>query len=376
MDANVLVACRVVRENTPEAERYAALRLVAYLSQNVLFLAYSILWIALGTVEPIIEWTAGTPPIGQVALIALLFGAGLLLLAFPLRVWVGWFLPRSFGQSNQSLASWMSDWAKSSILAGLFRLAVIAIIYGLIWNLGSIWPIAAVLALTLIGIVTSFILPVLILPLFFRRTPLPDGALRSEILTLANRAGSKTIEVETIDFSRRTPAANAALVGIGSTRRILLTDTLISRFSDDEVLVIVAHELGHQRGGHIGKQIAAGSVLSIVAFFGLDWLGTLAANSLSLPAYDTPAGFPMLTLLLSFLWFVLGPINALMSRKFEFEADRYAIELTGRADSFTAAMNRLAETNLARFRVPDWEELLLHTHPSIHRRILVAEAVD
>ena len=376
MEANVFVAGKVVRENTPEAERYAALRLVAYGSQNILFLAYSILWIALGITDPILGWSGGAPPIGQVALIALLFGAGLLLLAFPLRMWAGWVLPRSVGQSNQSLASWMGDWAKSNTLAGLFRLGVISIVYGLIWNLGAIWPLAAVLALTLIGILASFILPVLILPIFFRRTPLPDGELRSSILTLANRAGRGAIEVETIDFSRRTPAANAALVGLGSTRRILLTDTLISRFSNDEVLVIVAHELGHQLGGHIGKQIAAGAALSMLAFLGLDWLGTLAAHSFSLPAYDTPAGFPMLILVLSLLWFVLGPVSAWMSRRFEFEADRYAIELTGRADSFIAAMNRLAETNLARHRVPDWEEILLHSHPSIHRRIRMAGAVN
>lgn len=376
MYANVLLACAAVGDNKPEAERYAALRLVAYLSQNVLFLSYSVLWIALGTVDPIIEWAADTPPLGQVILVAVIFGAGLLLLSFPLRIWAGLALPRSFGQSNQSLASWMGDWAKASVLSGLLRLGAFAIIYGLIWNLGSIWPLAAVLALTLIGIVTSFVLPVLILPIFFRRTPLPEGELRTGILALANRAGRRNIEVETIDFSRRTPAANAALVGIGSTRRILLTDTLVSRFPNDEVLVIVAHELGHQHGGHIGKQIAAGSALSILAFFGLDWLGTVSANSLSVPAYDTAAGLPVLILLLSVLWFVLAPIGAWISRRLEFEADRYAIKLTGRADSFVAAMNRLAETNLARHRVPEWEEILLHSHPSIHRRISIAGAVN
>ena len=376
MDANSFIACGVVGENRPEAERYATLRLVSYLSQNALFVAYSILWIALGTGEPIIWWSAGTPPIGQVALIALLFGAGLLLLAFPLRIWASWILPRSYGQSNQSLVSWIIDWAKASILGGIFRLAVIAIVYGLIWNLGWIWPLAAALALTVVGILTSFLLPVLILPLFFRRSPLPEGALRSGILELADRAGSGAIEVETIDFSRRTPAANAALVGIGSTRRIVLTDTLLSRFSNDEVLVIVAHELGHQLGRHIGKQLAASAVLSMLAFFALDWLGTGAAHIFSLPAYATPAGLPLLVLVLSFIWFLLGPISAWFSRKFEFEADRYAIKLTGRADSFIAAMNRLSETNLARYRVPDWEEILLHGHPSIHRRIRMAEVVD
>ncbi len=376
MELYVISAPRIVRENTPEAERYASLRLVAYLTQTVLFIAYSILWIALGIATPIIEWSGGTPPLGQVAVIAVLFGGGLVVLAFPLRVWAGWVLPRSFGQSNQTLANWVVDWAKSNVLAGLFRLVVIFIVYGLIWNLGPIWPLGAVLAVTLMGIVTSFVLPVLILPIFFRRATLPDGELRSSILDLAARAGRGAPEIETIDFSRRTPAANAALVGLGSTRRILLTDTLISRFSDDEVLVIVAHELGHQQGRHIGKQIAAGSALSIVAFFGLDWLGTVAANSFPVPGYDTPAGFPMLVLVLSLMWFVLGPVSAWISRRFEFEADRYAIELTGRADSFVAAMNRLAETNLARYRVPDWEEVLLHTHPSIHRRIHRAEAIN
>lgn len=376
MFASVFVARQIVRENTPEAERYAALGLFAYLSQKSIFVAYSILWIAFGIADPILAWSAGAPSIGQVALIALLFGAGLLLLAFPLRIWAGLFLPRSYGQSNQSVASWMGDWAKSNILAGLFRLAVISIVYGLIWNLGAIWPLAAVLILTLLGILTSFILPALILPIFFRRMALPEGELRSRILTLADRAGRAGVEVETIDFSRRTPAANAALVGIGSTRRILLTDTLVSRFSNDEVLVIVAHELGHEQGRHIGKQIAVGSVLSILAFFGLDWLGTVFAQNFSVPAYDTPAGFPMLILVLSLIWFALGPVNAWISRRFEFEADRYAIKLTGRADSFVAAMNRLVETNLARYRVPDWEELLLHSHPSIHRRIRMAGVVN
>jgi STE24 endopeptidase len=309
-----------------------------------------------------------------VAIMVVAVGGSSALLTLPLDVVGGFLLPRRAGLLVQPFRGWIADKAKMAALGGALGLAAAEIVYGLAaWSPGWWWLWSAA-ALTLGSILLTAVVPLWLVPLFYALTPLEDPALRARLLALATRVGVEATEVAVADFSRKGRTANAAVVGLGRTRRILISDTLLTSFPPDEVEVVLAHELAHHARGHLTQGLVLQSVF-LVAILGLtQWALGAGAAALGLAGPGDPAGLPLLALVLTALALLATPAMAAWSRRLEREADAAALEVTRAPEAFVSAMERLGRLNLAERRPNRLKEVLFATHPSLDRRIAFARA--
>ena len=312
----------------------------------------------------------------SVPLFALGFGLPYMLLTAPLTYYSGFVLPHRYQQSTQNLKDWLLDQVKGLLIGGLLGLVVLEVIYALLGAAPQTWWLWTGLVMLAFTVLLSNLAPVLIFPLFYKYKPLEDEDLVERLTRLANRAGARVKGVYVFDMSSKTVAANAALMGLGNTRRIVLGDTLTEKFTAGEIETILAHELGH----HVHKDLPLGivvqSLITLGGFFlaHLIMLWGIAAFGYTGPA--DPATFPLLMLALAIFSLVTMPLGNAWSRWRERLADRYALETTGKPRAFISAMTRLANQNLADADPPAWVEFLLHSHPSINKRVAVAKTFE
>jgi STE24 endopeptidase len=290
----------------------------------------------------------------------------------PLAFYRGVTLERRYGLSTQTTAGWWVDHAKAGVIALVFAAMAALIVLSLIrWD-GERWWIYAAIVFTVVLVLLAQLAPVVLLPLFYDITPLTRDALRDRLLALANKAGTRIAGVFEWRLSDRTKKANAALAGIGRTRRILLSDTLLAEHSDDEIEVILAHELAHHVYRDIWSAILVETVLIALGCFVADRvLGAFTASA-ALTGKGDVAGLPLLALALGGVSLALMPIANALSRAHERRADRYALLMTGNAPAFVTAMKRLAAQNLAEEEPSRLVQALFHTHPTIAARIAAA----
>ena len=217
--------------------------------------------------------------------------------------------------------------------------------------------------------------PVILFPIFYKFEPLDNEDLKQRLVHLGERAGTRVRGVYKWNLSEKSKKANAALTGLGSTRRIILADTLLNNFSPDEIEAVLAHELGHHVHGHILKSIAMQAATTFVGFWGANWVLHYAVDRLHM--FETLSDFanlPLLVLVSTVLSVLLLPALNAYSRYNERQADRYAFESIANVDPFISSMNKLAEQNLAERTPSKWVELLFHSHPAISRRVAAAQA--
>jgi STE24 endopeptidase len=304
----------------------------------------------------------------RVAFVAAALGAGHRLLAFPLAWARGWLVPRWFGLLHQPLGAWLADRVKTALLAGVLGLVVLEAIYALL-RFTTLWWLWATALVGLVSLLATAAFPVVVVPLFYRMTPLADDALRRRLLALAERAGIPAVDVFVIDQSRKSRTANAGLTGFGRTRRIILFDTLVSRFAPDEIEAVLAHELAHHVHHDLWRGLAVQTVVSLVTFAAAHALLVALQPVSGLTRLDDPGGLPWLALVLGGLGLLAVPVGNAVSRALEYQADAFAVGVTGDRTAFVRALERLGDLNLAERRPPRLEELLLHSHPALDRRI-------
>ena len=296
------------------------------------------------------------------------------LIEMPFAVYQGFLLEHRYGLSTQSFGQWLGDQLKAFAL-GLF-LAVLAssVVFAALRNWpGAWWMIsAAVFAIAVIGL--AQIAPTVLLPMFYKFKPLDRPELVSRLLALATRARTEIKGVFEWVLSDHTRKANAALAGLGRTRRILLSDTLLSDYSDDEIEVILAHELAHHVHRDLWRGIAMQAVLLIGGFYLADWALRANADRLALRGIDDPAALPLLLLVAGVWGFVSMPLANALSRSHERAADRYALTATRNVDAFVTAMKRLSQQNLAEEYPSPLVRWLFYSHPPIRERIDAARA--
>lgn len=360
-------------ERQKQAREYARLGRRAYFAGLALS---ALVVVAALAVDPV-RWlgvTVGARPYLPVAL----YFVGLMVVyevvQFPLSVYTGFILPHRFGLSHQTFAAWFGDALKGSLLALGLGLFVVEVVYFLLATQPLSWWLWAAGFILLFTVVLANLAPVLILPLFYKFKPLEDEALVSRLRSLAERAGARVRGVYTMDMSRRTSAANAALMGLGNTRRIVLGDTLVDRYPVDEIEVVLAHELGHHAHNDIAKSIAGQSLIVLLSFWLADQALRLGAGRLGLDGLADPSGLPLLGLVMGVVSFCTGPVANALARWIETAADSYALETTGKPEAFASAMTRLANQNLSEVDPPGWVEVLFYDHPPIGKRLAMARA--
>jgi STE24 endopeptidase len=309
----------------------------------------------------------------EVVLAGLVFGAGYRIVSLPLR-WVSAFwLPRRFGLLHQSLSSWLWDAAKASAIGAVLALLGVEVVYGSLRATPWWWLWSGLLFLAGYALL-ALVAPVWLVPLFYRLVPLGDEALARRLTALAARVGVPVLGVWIADQSRKSRTANAAVAGLGRTRRILLFDTLVSEFTPDEVESVLAHELGHQVHGDIRRGLLFQGAVTLATFWIADHALRLGAHALGLSGPTDVAGLPLFGLILIGVGLIALPVSNGWSRHVERQADDFAIRTTGNAEAFIAAMQRLARLNLAEEEPHRWKEFLFYSHPSISRRVARARA--
>jgi len=291
----------------------------------------------------------------------------------PFAVYTGFVLEHRYAMSNESLAAWAADRLKafgvSLVLGGGFAW----IVYSAIRLTPSLWWLAAGAAFAVVIVGLTNLAPVVLLPLFYSVKPLERDTLRARLLALAERAGARVLGAYEWGLGAKTKKANAALAGIGSTRRILVSDTMLSEYSDDEIEVILAHEIAHHVHGDIWKGIAFESGLILLGFYAAARVLAASAAPLGLRGLDDVAGLPLLLLTAGAVSLVMVPLSHAMSRAFERRADRFALTLTHNPRAFISAMRRLGAQNLAEERPSRIVQWLFYSHPPLAERIAAAE---
>ena len=365
--------------NEDKAARYHRLRRRTSLLEHALAAVVLLLLLGTGWSAALRDWASAAA--GQSAvltvIIYILFIALLSeALQLPLAFYQGVVLERRYELSTQATGRWWIDRLKA-LLVGVPLLVLAAIVvWSLVrWNPEYWWCVAAAcFALTLL--LLAHLAPVVLLPLFSRCEPLQRPALSRRLVSLAERAGTQVLGVFEWQVSDRTRKANAALAGIGRTRRILLSDTLLAEHSDDEIEVILAHEIAHYVHHDIWKTIALESGLILLGFYLADRALDLAVGHFGVAAKSDVAGLPLLVLTGGAVSLVFLPLANAVSRAHERRADRYALDMTGNVAAFTSAMKRLSAQNLAEERPSRWVEIFFHTHPPIADRLDAAHAWD
>jgi STE24 endopeptidase len=309
-----------------------------------------------------------------VAVLALLLFILLTVIELPLAFYQGYALEHRYGLSNQTRRQWLTDQAKGAVVSAAFTMLAASIVYRLLaWSRDWWWIVAAVaFALLLIGVVQ--LAPVVLMPLFYRFQPLDRPELVSRLMTLAERASTPVVGVYEWALSAHTRKANAALAGLGRTRRILVGDTLLADYTDDEIEVVLAHELSHHVHHDLWRGIALQSALLVAGFAAAHLVLTGTSRAAGLRGLDDPAGLPILLLTAGVVSFLFRPIVNALSRAHERRADRYALDATTRPEAFISAMKRLSQQNLAEDDPSTMVQWLFYSHPPIRQRIDAARS--
>jgi STE24 endopeptidase len=310
-----------------------------------------------------------TRPVLVVAAYFVLISAGYGLVTLPLEYYGGFVLPHRYGLSNQTLRAWLADEVKGGLVALGLGLVVVEVIYYLLRAVPGLWWLVTAVFLLLLTVVLANLAPVLLVPLFYKVRPLADPDLASRLERLAAQARTRVLGVWTMDLSSKTNAANAMVMGLGNTRRIVLGDTLYGEYAPEEIEVIVAHELGHHVAHDMWWGLLLQSGLTLVGLYVTHLALIGGAAALGLSGLDDVAGLPLLGLVMGGFMAVTTPVANGFSRWREGRADEYALRATGRPEAFVSAMVRLANQNLSDVDPERWVEWLLLSHPAIGKRI-------
>lgn len=285
-------------------------------------------------------------------------------IALPLDFYSDFVLEHRFSLSNQTPFGWFKEDAKKVLVSGVLSLLLIEIFYAVAWNFRSNWWWVCASIWIIFSILLSKIFPVVIIPIFYKYSALKNEDLRRRILEMADKFKVKVMDVFEIDFSKNTKKSNAAVIGWGKTRRVILADNLLNEFTPEEVEVVVAHEMAHYKLNHIAKFISISAVSTFIYFF---LLKCFAQNFLAIQY------FPGLMLSFIIYGLITMPFHNAMSRFMETNADRMALEITKKKEHFITLMEKLADKNLSDTDPNRLVEIIFYDHPSIARRIELAK---
>jgi STE24 endopeptidase len=373
-------------EQLEEARRYGRLNLIWGLTgQGVDILFLIVLAFVLGGAD---GWLmrhvpgADKPPTLRLAVLYLLISVMNMAVNLPFSFYGGFVLEHKFKLSRLTLLGWALRSLKGAALGLAFGLLLIVGVYWLIWTTGRWWWLTSAAGAFVLGVVLGQLAPVVIMPLFYKVKRLRDPELMRRMERLAAGTGLSIEGIYRFNLSVETVKANAMLAGLGRTRRVILGDTLLANFNPDEIEVIMAHEVGHHVHRHIIKIIVIGAVLCAAGFWVCDALLTLWLRATD-PSLIVGGGIvysrfpiyalPMLMLIVTVLSTLLGPLQCAISRHFERQCDRYALDRTGMAGPFKTAFRKLSRLNKDDPAPHRLEVILFHSHPPISERMAMAE---
>jgi STE24 endopeptidase len=287
----------------------------------------------------------------------------------PLNLYQSYILEHKFSLSNQTIKNWWSDQLKSGIISYAIGLTIISVFYFILNNFPGLWWLVISAFWVFFSVILAKIMPVVIIPLFFKYKRLTDEVLRERIMCLAKKMNVKLIDCFEIDFSKKTLKANAAFVGMGDTRRVILADTLKDKYSYDEIEVILAHEFAHYRLKHLLKLVIVNSLTTLIIFYFIFKTSGFTLNFFGFSSLSELSALPVVFIYFVLFGIIMQPLEAFISRSFERSADRVALKVTGLKDAFISMMNKLSEQNLADRNPHPIIKFFFFDHPPINERI-------
>jgi len=362
--------------DSPEARRYNRIQRWLGLGDTILSIALLLVLLATG-------WTGNLRDFALKAanqnytlavffyVFELAFLAKLLALGLD---YYGFRLEHRFNLSNQRLRGWIGDEIKGFFVSVILFTILVEVLYATIRLAPEIWWLLAWLVLISLLVFFVQIAPVVLFPLFYKFNPLENDELRDRLVRLSERAGTRVRGVYEWKISEKSKKANAALTGLGKTRRIILADTLLENYTPDEIEAVLAHELGHHVRRHIFKLIIVQIALTFLGFYALDVVMRYAIERRHMfEEMSDFAALPLLALVITVLSLLLMPLLNAYLRHNEREADQYCWSAIPSVAPYISAMNKLCEQNLGERQPSRWVEVLFHSHPAVSKRIAAAE---
>ena len=295
------------------------------------------------------------------------------LLTFPLTFYRTFTLEHKFSLSNQKSLDWFSDQLKSGIISYIIATLLIWAFYFILKHFEKSWWWVYSFFWIFFSLILAKLTPVVIIPLFFKYKKLSDENLHQRILNLADKMKVKIVDCFEIDFSRKTLKANAAFVGVGSSRRVILADTLKDKYTHDEIEVILAHDFAHYKLKHLLKMIAVNSCVTVICFYLVFKSSALALKLFGFSSLQDIAFLPVILIYFVLFGIVMQPAECFLSRKLEKNADKHALEVTGLKEAFISMMEKLSAQNLADRSPHPLIKFFFFDHPSVDERIKMAE---
>jgi STE24 endopeptidase len=361
-----------------DARRYSRTKMWLGLSGTIFFFCLTFVFVISGLSQELDAFIRGFIPNDYLALLVFVTVAGIAetILSFPLSYYSGFRLEHKYHLSNQSFVAWITESLKGMAVSIPIALPILLLFFYCLKAFATLWWLPVGGVLFLVTVVLARLAPVLIFPLFYKFVPLQEGTLKDTILSLCARVGVAVEGVFTFDLSKNTKKANAAFTGVGRSKRIILGDTLVQNFSEEEIESVFAHELGHYTMKHIWSMMAIGTFNS---FLGLFLTAQCYSASLSWFGFDRPdqiSALPLLTLWLGLYSLVTSPLGNYVSRKHEYAADRFAVKTSANKEGMMNALRKLAVMNLAETTPPPIVEFMFHSHPSIEKRLKAIDGLN
>jgi len=291
----------------------------------------------------------------------------------PINFFGDYLLEKHYGLSTLTLGNWCTRELKKTLLSLVLFLLLVETGYGLVWSMKEKWWIGFGSLWFIYSWLLAQIFPIWIIPLFYRYSPVRDEALILTLKTFALSQGRNIDSVKVLNLSKETKKANAAVLGIGKRKRIVLGDTLLNRFNHEEIKVIFAHELGHDKERHLLMSLLFNAIVIFGGIYSVKELLLRFLPFFRIVYFDDLAVLPLFLFFFSLFSVVSMPIQNGFSRFMEQRADAFALRTTGLKDVFVSAMKKLSEQNLADEHPNRWVEIFFHSHPSISRRIEFAK---
>ncbi len=302
-----------------------------------------------------------------------LFGIITKTVGLPLDFISGYWLEHRYGLSNLTLGGWVTDQLKGLVVGGALAALGLECVYAIMRRWPEHWWFISGTLFVAFFVVLANLAPVVIFPIFFKFKPLENPSLTERLVALSRRAGTQVKGVFEWKLSAKSKKANAALVGLANTRRIILADTLLEKFSDDEVEAVLAHELGHHVHRHVLQGLTLQAAVTFLGFYLVHIVLQRFSGYFGFSGLADFANLPLLALVGTALSLILLPAVNAHSRAMERQADAYALRAIPSKLAFVSSMRKLAELNLAEQHPPAWIEFIFHSHPSIEKRVAFAE---
>ena len=352
-------------------KKYNNTKLAIGISKGVISFILILLFVGLSYSTTLVDYLSGYISNSYLLFIAFVFAVGVAtsILFAPVNYYTEFYLEHKYNLSNQTFIKWIIENLKGLLVSTLIGVPILLFFFYVLNEFGSMWWLPLAAGLFIISVVLGRIAPVFILPLFYKVTPIDNNELKERIERLAKDAGIKVENVYKFDMSKNTKKANAAFTGLGKSKRILLGDTLLENYTQDEIETVIAHEMGHYKKKHIIKNIIIGTVTSFLTLF---IVAFLYENTIALFGYNSIteiAALPVLSLWAALIGLIQSPFGNILSRKFEYEADEYAVIATNKPLPYISTLEKLTEQNLADKDPHPFVEWFFYSHPSINNRI-------